>query len=416
MPLVDVISAAALISLLVVAFAHPSGRVELAVGVGAAALVLVTGAVSRADAWAETRDLLPVALFLVASLVVAEACAVAGVFGYLGGVVARLGAHDPVRTLGVAFGVAAVVTAVLSLDATVVMLTPVVLAASAGHAAARPLARLCVRLANSASLLLPVSNLTNLLALPALGLGFGRWVAVLALPWLAVLVVEYVALRRWYAADLTGSLPVAPSTVEQPAPRFALTVLALMLVGFGVGSRFGVEPFWVAFAAAAVLSVPALATRRTGVRRLVHAAHLPFAVFVLGLGVVVAAVSGTFLGDLVAGLVPHGDGLLALLGVAALATVTCSVLNNLPATLLLVPMVAPYGVAPLLALLVGVNVGAGLTYTGSLANLLWRRVLVRAGRPPSTRGFHLYAAVVTPMAVVVPVLVIWAEAAAGWVP
>jgi arsenical pump membrane protein len=51
----------------------------------------------------------------------------------------------------------------------------------------------CTHLATSASLLLPVSNLTNLLAFAASGLAFGRFAALMALPWLAVIGIEYAA-------------------------------------------------------------------------------------------------------------------------------------------------------------------------------------------------------------------------------
>jgi arsenical pump membrane protein len=54
-------------------------------------------------------------------------------------------------------------------------------------------------------------------------------------------------------------------------------------------------------------------------------------------------------------------------------------------------------------------VGSGLTWTGSLANLLWRRIQVRAGQPPSSRAFHRYSLLVTPPAVAVAVVVVW-----GW--
>ena len=82
---------------------------------------------------------------------------------------------------------------------------------------------------------------------------------------------------------------------------------------------------------------------------------------------------------------PDGDGLVALLVIALLATVLANVVNNLPATLLLVPLVAPLGVTAVLAALVGLGVGSGLTYTGSLANLLWRRTLIRHGGGVRTR-------------------------------
>ena len=136
---------------------------------------------------------------------------------------------------------------------------------------------------------------------------------------------------------------------------------------------------------------------------------LSFAVFVLCLGVVVAGLSDTFLGDLVHSLVPDGTGLGSLLVVALLATALANLVNNLPATLLLVPLVAPLGVTAVLAALVGLGAGSNLTYTGSLANLLWRRTLARSG-PPSTRTFHALGALITLPAVVVGTVVLWAWA------
>ena len=61
-----------------------------------------------------------------------------------------------------------------------------------------------------------------------------------------------------------------------------------------------------------------------------------------------------------------------------------NLLTNLSATLLLLPLLAPLGGTAVLAALIGLNVGSGLTYTGSLANLLWRRSLDRLGLPPSS--------------------------------
>jgi arsenical pump membrane protein len=95
--------------------------------------------------------------------------------------------------------------------------------------------------------------------------------------------------------------------------------------------------------------------------------------------------------------------------VAALsATFLANVVNNLPATLLLLPLLAPVGVGAILAALVGVNVGSGLTWTGALANLLWQRTLTRGGAPPTSREFHAVSLVLTPPAVVLAVLTLWA--------
>jgi arsenical pump membrane protein len=85
------------------------------------------------------------------------------------------------------------------------------------------------------------------------------------------------------------------------------------------------------------------------------------------------------------------------------ATLAAGLLTNLSATLLLLPLLAPLGTDAVLAALVGLGVGSGLTWTGSLANLLWRRTLVRhgeAGPMLSTAAFHRVSLTLTPVAVI----------------
>jgi arsenical pump membrane protein len=91
-----------------------------------------------------------------------------------------------------------------------------------------------------------------------------------------------------------------------------LVVLALTLAGFAGASAAGVNPAWAAFAGAAVLAVRALARRTVAPAALVQAADLPFLLFVLGLGVVVDAVTDNGLGRALAPLLPAGTGLPAL--------------------------------------------------------------------------------------------------------
>jgi arsenical pump membrane protein len=409
--LVDVLAVLALLVMLAVAFVHPRARFELLVGLVAAAAVVAIGAVDVRGALDEVRLLFPVVAFLSAILVVAELCAVEGVFSAVGALVARAGRGSPRRMLALTFVAAALTTAVLSLDATVVLLTPVVAAAATGtRVSPRPVVYACARLANSASLLLPVSNLTNLLALPAIPtVSFVEFAVLMAPVWLAVIAVEYVGHRLFFAHDLSRTPRRPRSTEDVALPVVPLVVVGLMLVGFAALSPFGVQPAWVAGAAAVVLSAYSLARRRVEPLTVARSTSLSFAVFVLCLGVVVAGLSDTFLGDVVRALVPDGIGLGSLLVVALLATALANLVNNLPATLLLVPLVAPLGVTAVLAALVGLGAGSNLTYTGSLANLLWRRTLARSG-PPSTRTFHALGALITVPTVVVGTVVLWAWA------
>jgi len=312
------------------------------------------------------------------------------------------------RLLASVFAISAVVTAVLSLDATVVLLTPVVLATARTLAVPpRPHAFATAHLSNSASLLLPVSNLTNLLAFGAAGLSFLHFAAVMTLPWLAAIAVEFVLLRWLFAKDLRVA-PERPETTEPlEVPLFALVVVGLTLVGFAVTSLLGLSPAWAALAGALVLGVRALATRRTTPVKIVAALDIPFLAFVLCLGVVVVAVTSNGLGSAMHRVIPDGQGLLALLGIAAVAAVLSNVVNNLPAVLVLLPLVTAAGPAAVLAVLIGVNIGPNLTYVGSLANLLWRNV-VRRDMAVGFSDFSRVGVVTTPATLVAAVVGLWA--------
>ena len=92
---------------------------------------------------------------------------------------------------------------------------------------------------------------------------------------------------------------------------------------------------------------------------------------------------------------------------AGVAAVLANVVNNLPATLVLVSVIPAGSTALLLAMLVGVNVGPNLTYTGSLATLLWRRVVRREGVEPPRRAFFRLAVLTTPAALVAATVALW---------
>jgi arsenical pump membrane protein len=398
----------ALLALAVVlgfAMVRPRGWPEAVAAVPAAGLLIAFGVISWHAAAAEVSQLLPVVGFLAAVLVLARLCDDEGLFHAIGVAMARTNSGGQQRLLLKVFVIAAATTAILSLDATVVLLTPVVLATARTLAvSAKPHAYAAAHLANSASLLFPVSNLTNLLAFSVAGLSFVHFTAVMTLPCLAAVAVEFLLLRWLFARELSvepkrDGVPGAPEV-----PVFVLVVLTLTLVGFAVTSVFGLSPAWAALTGAVVLGVRALARRETTIAKIVVAADVPFLAFVLCLGVVVDALMLHGLDASMRDVLPSGDALPALLGVAAVAAVLSNVVNNLPAVLVLLPLVS--GPAAVLAVLIGVNVGPNLSYVGSLANLLWRSAVgrdIRAGFVEFTRVGLLTA----PVTLVVAVLALW---------
>jgi arsenical pump membrane protein len=319
---------------------------------------------------------------------------------------------SPRRLLALVFVVAAAITAVLSLDATVVLLTPVVFATAARlRTSPRPHVYACSHLANSASLLLPVSNLTNLLAFHASGLSFTRFAGLMVLPTAGVLAVEWLGLTRFFAIDLGRPRPAGvPPEERAPLPRFPLTVLALTLAGFALSSAAGIAPVWVAAAGAVAITAPALARRATTPGAIVLAAEPSFLIFVLGLGVIVRAASDNGLSSAAQTLLPSGDTLPSLLLIAAISAVLANLVNNLPATLMLVPVAAPAGSAAILAVLIGVNVGPNLTYVGSLATLLWRRVLHVEDHSVELGEFVRLGALTVPAGIVAATVLLWFSA------
>jgi arsenical pump membrane protein len=440
-PAATALAVALLAAVLVVAVWRPRGVPEAVAAIPAAALVVVTGLLHGPDALAEVTRLGPTVGFLAAVLVLAHLADAEGVFTWAGSLLRGRRRSRESRFSDVecqqrdfsdagrplfrrVFAVAAVTTAVLSLDATVVLLTPVVVrTARRMRLAAAPAAYVCVHLANSASLLLPVSNLTNLLAVRAADLSFVHFAALMALPWVVVLAVEYAGLRWVFRRELDrptsddhaihtdhdDHAARPPVDDEAAVPRFALTVLVLTLAGFAAAAPLGVEPVWVAVAGVVVLGARSLATRATTPTAVVRAADPFFCLFVLALGIVVAAVGAHGLGGVLGGLVaPLGTGLLGLLAIAGLAALLANVVNNLPATLLLL---AAFGPAPatatVLAMLIGVGVGPNLTYVGSLATLLWRRVMLAEDVAPSLARFTVAGLVTTPAALVAGTAALW---------
>lgn len=389
---------------LVAAISRPRWAPEWAVAGGGALVLLAAGVLSFHDARSAVSNLGPTVAFLAALLVLADGCRRAGLFEALGAGMARGSRGRSSRLLAMVFLAAAGTTAVLSLDATVVLLTPIVFATAARlRVNPRPHVYACSHLANSASLLLPVSNLTNLLAFRASGLSFLRFAGLMVLPWLVALLIEWLVLRRAFAGDLRRQATRSIRAERPPLPWFALAVVGLALVGFALSSVISVAPVWIAAAAALALVL----RERPRPSEVVRAAEPTFLVFVLGLGIVVQAASQHGLSSAVDSLLPLGTSLPALLGVAAASAVVANLVNNLPATLIILPVAASSGSGAVLAMLVGVNIGPNLTYVGSLATLLWRRIVHAHDHETDMGEFTRLGLQTVPLALLSATLALW---------
>ncbi|PKW28262.1 SLC13 family permease [Phycicoccus duodecadis] len=323
-----------------------------------------------AEAVALTERLLPVVVFLLAITVTAELSERAGVFDVAGHGVARL-AGGRRWVLWVLFSALAVVaTVVLSLDTTAVLLTPVGLAVAAQVGLdPRLLAVTTLWIANTGSLLLPVSNLTNLLALHTLerdGAGHADYVRAAAAPALVAVAVTLALVALLHRRSLRGRYTAAaPPAGHDPV---LLRLAAGVCLVIGPLFALGAPPWLVALAAAGVL----LAVTAWRDRAQLAGLAVPWlmAAGFVAVSVVVDVLQRHGLSDLVTATLPRGETAGALLAVGGAGAGLSNVANNLPAYLALEP-VAGGSVTRLLALLVGTNAGPLVTPWASLATLLW---------------------------------------------
>lgn len=314
---------------------------------------------------------LPVLAFLVAITVVAELAEAAGVFEVASSAAARAARGRVAVLWALVVLLATAATVVLSLDTTAVLLTPVVLTlARRLHVSTAAFAMTTVWLANTASLLLPVSNLTNLLSLRrlrGLGVDVGDYVRLTWLPALLAVLVTVVVLRVMFAGELSGRYSHPPAM--EPHDRVLLRSAAAICLLLGPAFVTGVDVAWPAAAAAVVL----LALFAWRDRSTVRWTLVPWrAVLVVTVLFTVVYLLGRLgLSDLLSSAAGGGEGFWPYLRLSAAGALAANVIDNLPAYLALEPA-AGDSPARLVAVLIGVNTGPLVTLWASLATLLWR--------------------------------------------
>lgn len=377
-------------------------------------VLLVAGGITVATGvlpWQEVAVLVdrvaPILGFVVAMTVVTELVSEAGAFQWIARHLRGWGRGRSILLWLLLASFATLSTVFLSLDTTAVLLTPVVVTvARQAGLPVLPFALTTVWLANTASMLLPISNLTNLLAQHNLGgispaqfahLMWAPSLAAVLVPLAFIAIVFRRELRKTYARDSTR--PAQGISSKATADNVLLVISAVVLLLLLPALVSGVA-IWIPAGAAAAILAAAFAVRRPKVLRVTL---IPWSLllFTCGLFLVVEASqylgASVFLGH-VAG---QGDGFFELLRLAMTGALGSNVVNNLPAYLLAEPLAGnPRRMA---ALLVGVNAGPLITPWASLATLLWHDRLVRMNVLIKWKGYALFGLIVAPLTILAAV-------------
>jgi arsenical pump membrane protein len=312
-------------------------------------------------------------LLLIGAVVEAD-----GLFAAVGLRIERIGG-GPVTLLASLLGLEAVVTAVLNLDTAVVFLTPIILHAARQRGCdERPFLYGALFVANGASLLLPGSNLTNLIVLAHERFSGSDFARAMVLPWLIVVVATIGFVAVVYR-------PRFENGTLEPIPPFH--------IGLGFAATIAATGLILALhnAAVPVLVVGIVVVAICHVRPTLDL-HILVSLFALAVALGTLARRWDGPASLV--------GQLGGVGAAVVGALGSVLVNNLPAATLLSAQKPPHP----LPLLIGLNLGPNLAFTGSLSAYLWYRSARAAGVQPSLKQLSLLGLALVPLTITAALL------------
>ncbi len=381
----------------------------------AAIALMVFSLISLPDAGKAVLKGTDVYLFLTGMMLLAELARHEGLFDWLAAFAVKRSNGSPIRLFGLVYLVGIIVTIFLSNDATAVVLTPAVYAATK-QAKAKPLPFLfiCALIANAASFVLPISNPANLVVYGAHMPSLGTWLAEFGLSSIASIAVTFVVLRFTQRGDLTGGISRDVQVLKLSrggrvaAGGIAFTAI-LLLVASSLDWQLGL-PTFLAGSATALTILVLNRLSPWAIAKDISWSVLPL---VAGLFVLVEAVEGTgALKPLIALLptsaatTPNATSLVT----GSVVAVLCNLINNLPLGLIAGSVASGAELSPHVtgALLIGVDLGPNLSVTGSLATILWLVALRREGQTVSAWKFLGLGSLVMPPALIVSLVTfIW---------
>lgn len=390
-------------------------RIEEAYWVGGGATLLVfTGLISLQQAAFAIYEGLDVYLFLTGMMVLAELAREEHVFDWAASLAAQHAGSSPLRLFTLIYIVGAIVTALLSNDATAVVLTPAVLAVvRRARVDPTPYLLACAFIANAASFVFPISNPANLIVFNAEIPPLLQWLSIFLLPSLASVLVTFLCLRWMARKQLRGEIHGEVESVSLSREgKLALGGLLLAAIALIASSAFGLS-LGAPTLAAAVLVLAVVASRNHNlVVRVVKGVSWAVLPLVAALFVIMEALKNA--GLLHAGLaglnsLAHIPMWIAKDVSAFGVAVISNGMNNLPVGLMSRAAIQHAQESGILAhaIVIGVDLGPNLSVTGSLATILWLIALRRENVEITAWEFFKFGIVAMPLALLASLLVLF---------
>jgi arsenical pump membrane protein len=353
--------------------------------VAGAALLVTLGLLPAGDALNGVRKGIDVYLFLIGMMLIAELARREGLFDWMAALAVDHAKGSPQRLFLLVYVVGTIVTTLLSNDATAIVLTPAVYAATrAAGAAPLPYLFVCAFIANAASFVLPISNPANLVVYGERMPHLAEWLRQYILPSIASIVATYAVLRFALRKDLgeehlERNVPRPKLSHEGRLTAIGIAAIGVVLIG---ASAMDVQLGLPTFLCGAITTTLVLILSRQSPLPLLKDMAWGVLPLVAGLFVMVEALIRTGVIARLSALLHEAVAQSATRAVWEVGIVTAladNIANNLPVGLVAGSVAAsdhlPQAVTG--AILIGVDLGPNLSVTGSLATILWLVALRR---------------------------------------
>jgi len=364
-------------------------------------------------------------LFFLGLMVISAVADQAGFFKWCAQKAVGLAKGSARKLLLVVFGLGVVITVFFSNDATALILTPIVFVlVTKFKLKPLPYVFACAFMANTASMLLPVSNPVNLLPVDSFKMTLVEYLKFTTLPSLLAITINValfmVIFRKDIAASFKDEHPEPPVKVDGFF-RFVCIVLALTAVGYVLASIYGKPVSWPALGGAAALLMGGFVWDRLQLRRVTSGISWSIFIFIFGLALLVRGLENRevtqALGEAVARLSSAGT-LWAILAVSFGTAIGANLINNWSMMMVSVSSLAAisnpvpsFDRSIIYASILGADLGPNITILGSLSSMLWLVLLRQRGLDIHPLQYMKLGLIVTPLMLITSALCIYV---CGW--
>ena len=364
-------------------------------------------------------------IFLLAGImIIANVMAKTGIFQWIAVEAVRRAEGQPYRLLLLTSVITAVVSAFLDNVTTVVLLTPITFFV-AQRLGTSPVPFLVSQViaSNIGGTATLIGDPPNIIIGSQMGKDFNDFLVNLT-PVVTAALVVYLIIARWLFRD---ELRAATSALEPddiarlveeerkivnvPLMRISLGVMALTILGFLFSRALGLEGATIAMTGAVVLMIVA----REDVHEIFNTVEWPTLFFFIGLFIIVGAVvKAGIISDLATTVLSWTGGRtdLAALAVLWMSGFISAIVDNIPYTVTMVPLIQQLGQSvdrePLIwALALGANLGGNATVIGASANVVVASMSEARGYPITFVQYLRYGVPATLATLVVATIDIW---------